>query len=354
MSNFLYILGFPDVAIVTDRGGATGVAPGIPVDDFTVLSQSLVAGLVTDTDNVLSPSIAAAGGFATLAPALVADADAFYVPAVTPGAVALLPALVSDGDTISAPTVSATAFLSPAPVASDDAFFVPVASNAATLVVALFNDTDTFYAPLLSQFLLPALVADADTVAAPTIALSTQFLTLSVVASDDAVYPAGIALGGNLLPALYTDADSIAAAAVIPGAITLQPAVAIDADAFYAASLSASGGLLSLAPSLLVDSDDVPTPDVGYRLFGQLLVDVDLVDNPHVNTLAHLLPNVFEDRETTFIQNIGGGIPAPPPSGALIGSISYPRRVLHGTINRQLTLTGSIKKPRVLTGSIKR
>ena len=89
--------------------------------------------------------------------------------------------------------------------------------------------------------------------------LSTQFLAPALYASDDVVYPGGLALGGSVLPALYTDVDTIPAPAVIPGAVTLQPAAVSDPDTFYAPSLSASAGLL---PALVADSDTFAAPAV--------------------------------------------------------------------------------------------
>jgi hypothetical protein len=335
MTTTSFVFGGSGVGFVRDR--ATGkliLAGGFPLAaDTSILTQALSAGLV-------------------------ADADAVYAP--TASAIA----------SVGAPAFQLNAFQS-------NAFQVAL---SVTLTASLFSDAEVFYAPLISRFVLPALVTDTDTITSSTIALSTQLLAPALLASDDAVYPAGTALGGFALPLLYVDGDilpattvtagavslapvaiasddTIASASVLPGAVSLQPMFLADSDTIPAAVV---GSIVdALSPILLVDQDDVPAANVGYRLYGQLLVDADLVLSPQAKTIAYLSPDVFMEEDVIdtypfFIQAVTGGIPVPPPSGVLTGSISYPRRMT-GTLDRRPRLTGSItRSTRVLTGSLKR
>jgi hypothetical protein len=273
---------------------------------------SIQSPLVTDTDAIYAAAVLPTQ---LLLPALFSDTDTFYAPSVTPGAVALAPALFSDADAFYTATVTpGTITLAPAAVSDTDAFYTPSIANT-------------------TQFLQPAVVSDTDTFSVPTVAAGATLLS----------------------PTLVVDADTIPASTIayLP---LLRPALVPADDAVYSAG---TVGILILAPALLVDPDDIATVDAGWRLFGQLLVDVDLVLGPHVDTLTYLLPNVFEDGDTIdtypfFIQAVTGGIPVPPPSGVLTGSISYPRRMT-GTLDRRPRLTGSItRSTRVLTGSLNR
>jgi hypothetical protein len=215
--------------------------------------------------------------------------------------------LVTDSETFYAPGVTASNLLLPLLIASDDAFHAPtLAAGAVTFLPTLVSDADAFYAPGIantSQFLQPAAGADTDTFYAP-----------SIVAQQ------------------------------IPEQV-LQPGLVAADDVIVTASVS---GRNELQPALLVDPDDIATVNAGWRLFGQLLVDVDLIRSPHVETLTYLLPETINDETESvdnypfFIQGVTGGIPVPPPSGVLTGSISHKR--LTGSLGHRPQLTGSLKR----------
>ena len=81
---------------------------------------------------------------------------------------------------------------------------------------------------------------------------------------------------------------------------------------------------------------------MGWKLFGQPLIDVEFFPAAGVRTYNELLPEVWRDEETIdtypfFLQQVQGGIPVLPREGVLTGSIK-----------QKAKLTGSITKRRLV------
>lgn len=383
MSGTSFIAGdIAGVAIVTDRVGKTGVVSGIPINDLTDLSAGLAASLVTDADAFYAPGIANVLQFLQLA--LAADDDGFFVPIIGPPVQqTLLPALVADGDTF--PT-SGIGFppqtIFPALWTDPTIFYVPVMGWG--LLPPLYTDQDIFYVTAIAYPLLPALVTDSDSFLVPVIGIGTRTLLPPLVVDTDAFFSLFVTLVGlpggplqklkappkitdndvifaprmsmvtgvvvdvdiirapvvvaqsNLLPGLVPDADTIA---VITANIfnRLQPAPLLSDDAVYIPLIT-----MILQPALKVDGDGILSVNVGWKLFGQPLIDVEFFPAAGVRTYNELLPEVWRDEETIdtypfFLQQVQGGIPVLPREGVLTGSIKQTAK-----------LTGSITKRRLV------
>lgn len=128
------------------------------------------------------------------------DADTFYTPTVTPGAVTLSPSLYSDADTFYTPSVTQNAGTQSLTQSSrfDDAdtfYAASISQSAGTQSLAqsaTFTDGDTFYTPSVSVgavTLLPALFTDADAFYTPTVTqASPQTLTQSAVFENGNIF----------------------------------------------------------------------------------------------------------------------------------------------------------------------
>jgi hypothetical protein len=412
VSGTAFIVGGFDVAIVTDRSGKTGIAPGVPIDDFTVVAAAVAAPLVTDSDSVYAPACLST---ISLLPALYSDADAVYAPAVVPGAISLLPALVSDADAFYAATLAAGAVsLLPGLLAQDDVIYAPtVAAGAAALLPGLVSDADVIFAASTAgaagATLLPALVAADDVIYAATVLAGSLTLTPSRITDADTIYAPVVGQDRVLRPALFVDPESVypafsIAAAQLPktqtlkpppkvqdpdiiyaARLSLSPQVVVDADVIFAtitqaeyplrpslvasddavfgpslASLAQPGPVtdddaiygasitLFLAPQLVADADAIPAADVGWKVFAGVTNDVDVVYGIVVHTFNGLLPDIYEDEESIDTY--------PFYVHALTGGIPVPKPpgILTGSVNERRRLTGSVNQRPHLTGSVKR
>lgn len=93
---------------VTGTGSRQGQLAGFSWSDETstgAASQTLTqSATFTDADTFYTPTVTP--GAVTLSPSLYSDADTFYTPSVSVGAVTLLPALFTDADAFYTPTVT--------------------------------------------------------------------------------------------------------------------------------------------------------------------------------------------------------------------------------------------------------
>jgi hypothetical protein len=222
------------------------------------------------------------GGLQTLGPGLVTDADVFYAPTVTPGAITLAPSLYSDSDTFYAPVVSSSDTLTPPFYSDGDAFYIPaVTAGPVTLSPSLYADSDTIYSVAVSAgdiTLHPSPFNDADAFFVPT------------------VVPGSITLS----PPLYTDTDASYTPTVAVGGVLLAPAIHTDADSFYAETT-----VLFVQPGLVTDSDVLPLPsmvDIGTLLPG-LVTSADVIYAPAIKGQI-LSPNIYTDTESFYAPSI--------------------------------------------------
>ena len=132
-----------------------------------------------------------------------------------------------------------------------------------TLVVRVFVDGDSFYAPVVrrgSVTLKPALLTNWTAFRSPTVisgsALYPPRITVAQTFYAPTVKPGTVALK----PALLTDADAFPAPSVGRGAVTLRPAVYSDADSFPAPSVGR--GAVTLKPAAYTDPDTFYAPTV--------------------------------------------------------------------------------------------
>ena len=352
-----HLFGSPGAAFVTDFDGTVSLTPGVPSETATVLEAGLAAVFVPDDDSTFAPSISfdqfvlpllvtddetihapARTSSATLTAGLVTDDDAFPVPIIGIPRF-LLPALVAADDAIPAPGLVNLWTLLPALVASDDAFHAPAVTTGSVTVrpplitaadtypgpfVTLVGvgggpqqklksppkhqDTDTIYAPMLSQ--VPGLVVDADVIRAPV-----------VVARAD------------LVPVLVTDADTDAVlAATIVNAYTMRAVFVPHDDSTYSHFLS-----MIVQPELLANDDELGAADVGWQVIAEFTTDEEHAFSiAEVQAYNELLPEPWMDEEHIdtypfFVQALSGGVPVLPREG-----------VLRGSIKTKVSLVGSI------------
>lgn len=345
------------VAFITDGSGAVSLAVGVPLDDFTVLQATLTPGLVSDADVFYAPVIAAidrvlqaplvadgdalfvsvVGTQSFLSPSLWVDVTVFYVPTLGWG---LLPALYTDQDIFNQ---ASTAFpLLPPLVADSDSFPAPVIGiGVRTLSPLLVADTDVFFSLFvtlvglpggpLQKLRSPPKILDNDVI----YAFTSSKMTGLVVDVDVVRAPAVMAVS-NVLPGLVSDADTIAAVAANIFN-RLQPAPLSPDDAVFTPLIT-----MILQPAFVTSGDGILSTNVGWKLFGQLLVDVEFFPAAGIRTYNELLPEVWKDEETIdtypfFLQQVAGGIPVLPREGVLTGSIK-----------QKTKLTGSITKRRLV------
>jgi hypothetical protein len=151
------------------------------------LSWPVVSAALVDADifyapdqtNYLRPGALASGDtfFSAalgqpLRPGFVADTEQFFGPSIPApiAPVTLTVGLVVDSDSLIQPIVFRAGDLVTAPYSDTDVFFSP-SVGLAPLTPALFSDTDSFLGPSIRMFLLPNLLTDSETIAAPTIAI---------------------------------------------------------------------------------------------------------------------------------------------------------------------------------------
>lgn len=197
------------------------------------------------------------------------------------------------------------------------------------------------------------LIIDADTALA-LVVTPTAALQAGLVAADDTINAPVITL--QLLPALVSAGDAFPVIAIgFPPQLILSPVLWVDATVFHAPSLGVGG--ITLSAALVNDSEGFAAGvNVGWKLFAQLLVDVELFPAPRAFSWAYVVPQVVKEDEMLvaypfFIQSLTGGVPFPPREGVLSGSIKQTAR-LTGSI-AQPRLTGSITPTTHLTGSLR-
>lgn len=274
-------------------------------------AQNLAPTLLDDsTDSFFAPAVAASN---TLAPSLLTDADTFFAPTVTPGAVNLSPGLLDNStDTFPAATVSASNTLAPLLLTDADTFFAAtITPGGVNLSPSLLTDGDTLFAPtvLASNSLSPSLLNDGtDTFHAPTVAASNT-ISPSLLTDGDTFYAATVTPGTvNLSPGLLTDADSFHAAAV-SASNTLAPSLLSDADTFYAPTVALASSDQTLSPGLLSDGDTffTATASASNTLAPSLLTDADTFFAPTVSASNTLAPTLLSDADSFYAATVSPG-----------------------------------------------
>ena len=152
-----------------------------------------------------------------LSPSLYSDADTFFSPTVTTGAVGLTPSLYTDTDTFHTPTITSSVGLTPSLYTDADTFFTPtVTVGSVDLTPSLYSDADTFFTPAITTGAVnldPSLYSDADTFFTPTVGQG----------------------GGaqDLTPSLYSDADTFFTPAITTGSVGVSPSLFVNSAVFF-------------------------------------------------------------------------------------------------------------------------
>lgn len=331
MSGTTFILS-DDVAIVTDGSGKTSAVSGVPINDLTVLTSTLVSLLVVDSDTF--PATAIGFPAQSLLSSLVTDTDTFQSPAITQAQV-LQAALVTDADTIPATTVTYIPMLSPALFAADDAFFAAaVSTGSRTLSPPLVTDTDTFLSLFVTlvgvpggpqqKLKPPPKIQDNDVIFAPRMSIVT-----GVVFDSDVVRAPVVTALADILPGLVTDSDTVITGTDIAYSNRLRPAlVPADDNTGYSSLVS-----MILQPELKLDGDGILAADVGWQVIADFTEDVDVVFSTDAYSFYPLYPELWADEETIdtypfFVQALSGGVPVAPREGVLKGSIKRPPQLI--------------------------
>jgi hypothetical protein len=362
VSGTAFIIGGFDVAIVTDRSGKTGIASGVPINDFTVVSAALSASLVSDSDSVYAPALSfvAMDDFNRADNATGLGPNWTNSPDLT--ARGFHPVIVSNQVQANSGDFStdwSTAYWNASTFANDQFAQVVVVSMAPANSgwgAVVRHDTaghSNYYAFL--QILTTAYLFRYDngsttqlaTVSTASINIgdilrlevSDNTLTAKIngvtkLTATDTTYPSGnpgltiypgtpsspprasldnwsggpiIGFVSNLLPNLVSDADVVYAPAVVPSTISLLPALFGDADTFYAPGVAA--GVVSLSPALFVDTDAIyaPTAAAGAAtLLPVLVADPDAVYAASIASGAvALLPGLVSDADTIYVPSFG-------------------------------------------------
>jgi hypothetical protein len=316
------------LTVVTQSDGSVSVLAGIPAAEYQGGPATLAAALFASDDASYAPIVIATGVPQSLSPALFASDDAIYLPAIANAAQLLSPTQITDSDTFNAPNVTTTAAaqsLQPPQLASDDAIYSDGLAQTPWV-----GDSKN---PHPQRLRVQTTVSAADMIYAPAAQnILLVLLPQGAVQAADAIYaPAA----QNIRP-------------------TLAPALIPSDDAVY----NFSNTRFATAPFVPAD-DTIGAADVGWKVFATFTNDLDTAPPIIVHAHNSFQPDVYFDEESVdsypfFLQQLTGGIPAPPRQG-LTGSLA-PRRVLTGSLsNTRRVLTGSLsnnKTRRVLTGSL--
>ncbi len=163
-------------------------------------------------------------GAQTLTPALHANAQAFYPPAVSVGAVSITPSLYSSTQTFYAHVLNQV-------------------GGPQNVVVPLFNNTQTLYSPLLSPgavSVAPSLYTNAPTFYGLTVTTS-KTLTASLFSNASELYEPLVTLAGGPLviaPSLFSNTASFFMHTVASGLVQLYPVRFDSPSVFYAPAVS--------------------------------------------------------------------------------------------------------------------
>jgi len=166
----------------------------------------------------------AGGGAQTLTPPLHSNAQVFYPPAVSVGAVSISPSLYSNTPTFYAHVLNQV-------------------GGPQNVVVPLFNNTQTFYSPLLSPgavSVTPSLYANAPTFYGLTVTTS-KTLTASLFSNASELYEPIVSIAGGpqiVAPSLFSNTASFFTHTVASGLVQLYPVRFDSPSVFYAPVVS--------------------------------------------------------------------------------------------------------------------
>lgn len=341
-------------------GGTQDLAPALYVDADTFFAPTVTAGAITllpalyvDADTFFSPTVTV--GAVTLLPNLYTDADTFFSPTVTRGAVTLLPNLYTDADTFFAPTVTATYTLLPNLYTDADTFFSPtVTAGAVTLLPNLYTDADTFFSPTVTVgavTLTPNLYVDADTFFSPTISTAAGQLFVDLFVNTNTFFSATVTAGAvSLLPNLYVDADTFFAPTVSQFT-EIAPALFTNTNVFFTPTVT--GGAVTLLPDLYVDADTFGAPTVAteFMLLANLYVDADtfFAHDVTADPTQHLVSDAFANVNVFFTPLVEGGaarrIDRSNPIGGRTRTTVEPRSNVQANNMRSNSQNTSIRRP---------
>jgi hypothetical protein len=195
----------------------------------------------------------------TLTPSLFTNAQTFYAPTVSTGAVTLTPVQISNAQSFHAPSASAYNTLAPGLLSNTSAFHAPVVElGAVTLSQDLLSNDQTFYAPTVGleggggQTLEPGLFSNASGFFAPTVSPGAVTLLPGLFIDPDTFFSPVVDLAGSqtLAPALLDNASTFFAPDVAPGAATVAPPLLENASVFFSADVAQGPGSAQLLPTL--------------------------------------------------------------------------------------------------------
>jgi hypothetical protein len=238
------------------RQGRRDEVLGTPASLLVGTVQALAAGLYTDPDAFLAPTLVP--GTVDLAASLYSDPETLFAPAIAAGQVDLTASVYTDADTLFAPTLAAAYGLVAALYSDTEGYFTHALSAEYGLAAALYIEPDTVFAPGLvpgSIDLAPPLYIDgAETLFSPVLAAAGS-LVADLYSDPDAFYSAALA-GQIVVPgAVYFGALLLVRRAprldllgsppslLLAGSAQtlLQVAIHADNDAFFGSTLA--GGI---------------------------------------------------------------------------------------------------------------
>lgn len=177
----------------------------------------LTPALHTNTQSFFDPSVAP--GIVDLQPSLVSGSADFYAATIGQGSgnQALEPSLADIGATIHAPVVASAYSLAPALVANGQTFYAPaVEPGAVTAVPSLLTNAVSFFSPVASS---------ANSLQAPLLTNAQAYLAPAVAPG-----------AATVLPPLFANAPSFFDHVLAPGPVDVAPTLAVNDNQFPAAT----------------------------------------------------------------------------------------------------------------------
>ena len=234
-------------------------------------SNALTASIYTSDQTFYTPTVNLAGGPQQLTASRLDNADVFYSPLLSPGAVSLAPALYSNAPTFYVPVLQSTVGLLPGLHSNSQSFYPPTLSTSKTLTPSLYSNGQTFYIPTVSidggpQQLTASLLDNASIFYSPLLApgavnvapslysnaqafyiltlTTSKTLTPALFANSNTIYDPVVSLDSApqvVAPSLFANTQSYFTQTVSPGAVSLFPILLTNSSTFYAATV-ANGG----------------------------------------------------------------------------------------------------------------
>lgn len=159
----------------------------------------------------------------------------------------------------------------------------------ATLTPSLFTNSNTFYAPTITQ------------------AAGVQDLTASLFTNTQTFYSETVTTNYTVTPSLYTNSNTFYAESIAVGAVNLSPSLFTNTNTFYSALITQAALDQTLLVNRFDNANTFYSARIDNQIFAEIYNNTNSFYNPSITTSYSVVVDLFNNSNTFYSATVDSG-----------------------------------------------